>query len=96
ILAEWARAKAIPADAEIRTVRTLIEASETALEELDSGERAKLLELFRVLRATRARMNGSIAVEQIAATRNPEPTFLPPAFTPLPAVRAQTESPSAA
>jgi hypothetical protein len=95
-LTEWARAKAIPADAEIRAVRTLIDASETALAELDDSERAKLLELFRVLRSTRARMDGSIAVEQIAATRNPEPTFLPPAFTPLPSVRAATENPSAA
>jgi hypothetical protein len=85
-LAEWARDKAIPADAEIRTVRTLIRASEQALDELAPGERSKLLELFRVLRATRARMDGSVAVEQIAATRNPEPTFLPPAFTPLPSV----------
>ena len=33
-LAEWARAKAIPADAEIRTVRTLIGAGEGALDEL--------------------------------------------------------------
>ncbi len=33
-------------------------------------------------------MDGSVAVEQIAATRNPEPTFLPPAFTPVPSVRA--------
>jgi len=95
-LTEWARAKAIPADAEIRTVRTLIDASETALAELDDSERAKLLELFRVLRSTRARMDGSIAVEQIAATRNPEPTFLPPAFTPLPSVRPPTENGSAA
>jgi integrase len=87
-LAEWAREKAIPADAEIKTVRTLIRAGEDALDELAPGERAKLLELFRVLRATRARMDGTIAVEQIAATRNPEPTFLPPAFTPLPSVRA--------
>ena len=87
-LAEWAREKAIPADAEIRTVRTLIRAGEEALDELAPGERSKLLELFRVLRATRARMDGTVAVEQIAATRNPEPTFLPPAFTPLPSVQA--------
>ena len=33
-LAEWAREKAIPADAEIRTVRTLIRAGEEALDEL--------------------------------------------------------------
>ena len=33
-LAEWARTKAIPADAEIRTVRTLIRAGEDALNEL--------------------------------------------------------------
>jgi integrase len=90
-LAEWARSKAIPADAEIRTVRTLIGASETALGELGDGERAKLLELFRVLRSARARMDGSVAVEQIAATRNPEPTFVPPTFTPLPSVRTATE-----
>ena len=90
-LAEWAREKAIPADAEIRTVRTLIRAGEEALDELTAGERSKLLELFRLLRATRARMDGTVAVEQIAATRNPEPTFLPPAFTPLPSVRPATK-----
>ena len=95
-LTEWARAKAIPADAEIRAVRTLIDASETALAELDDSERAKLLELFRVLRSTRARMDGSVAVEQIAATRNPEPTFVPPAFTPLPSVRATARQGNAA
>ncbi len=33
-LAEWAREKAIPADAEIKTVRTLIHAGEDALDEL--------------------------------------------------------------
>ncbi|MGO9976241.1 MAG: hypothetical protein ACLP01_26240 [Solirubrobacteraceae bacterium] len=37
-LAEWARSKAIPVDAEIRTVRTLIRAGEGALEELTPGE----------------------------------------------------------
>ena len=36
-LAEWARTKAIPADAEIRTVRTLIRAGEDALDELAPG-----------------------------------------------------------
>jgi len=83
-LAEWARTKAIPADAEIKAVRSLIVANEDTLGELHEPERAKLLELFRVLRATRARMDGSVSVDQIAATRNPEPTFTPPAFTPLP------------
>jgi hypothetical protein len=85
-LAEWAREKAIPADAEIRTVRTLIRAGEQALDDLTPGERSKLLELFRVLRATRARLDGTVEIEQIATTRNPEPTFLPAAFTPLPSV----------
>jgi integrase len=87
-LAEWARTKAIPADEEIRTVRTLVRASEGTLNELAPDERARLLELFRVLRATRARMDGAIGIEQVAGTRNPEPTFTPPAFTPLPSVRA--------
>jgi integrase len=86
-LAEWAREKAVPADAELRTVRTLIRAGEETLGELQPGERSKLLELFRVLRATRARMDGTVAIEQVAATRNPEPTFIPPAFTPLPSLR---------
>jgi integrase len=86
-LAEWARTKAIPADAEIRTVRTLIRAGDGALAELQPDERAKLLELFRVLRATRARMDGTIDIQTVAATRNPEPTFTPPAFTPLPSPR---------
>jgi integrase len=86
-LAEWARTKAIPADHEIKTVRTLIRAGEGALDELQPDERAKLLELFRVLRATRARMDGTIDVQTVAATRNPEPTFTPPAFTPLPSPR---------
>jgi hypothetical protein len=95
-LAEWAREKAIPADAEIRTVRTLIRAGEETLDELAPGERSKLLELFRVLRATRARMEATVAVEQLAATRNPEPTFLPPAFTPLPNVRAPDNKDAAA
>ena len=94
-LAEWARTKAIPADAEIRTVRTLIRAGEETLNELAPAERAKLLELFRVLRATRARMDGAIAIDEIAGTRNPEPTFTPPAFTPLPSVRTRPESTSA-
>jgi integrase len=91
-LAEWARTKAIPADAEIRTVRTLIGASEDALEELAPGERSKLLGLFRVLRATRARMDGTIGIDHVGATRNPEPTFTPPAFTPLPSVRATSKA----
>jgi integrase len=95
-LAEWARTKAIPADAEIRTVRTLIRAGEGALDELQPDEQAKLLELVRVLRATRARMDGTIDVELVGATRNPEPTFTPPAFTPLPSPRALPASTNAA
>jgi integrase len=95
-LAEWARVKAIPADAEITTVRALIRASEAALDELEEAERGKLLELFRVLRATRARMDGTVAVEQIAAIRNPEPSFLPPAFTPLPSVQRASREGAAA
>jgi integrase len=91
-LAEWARTKAIPADAEIRTVRALITANEDALAELEASERAKLLELFRLLRATRARMDARIGVEHVAGTRHPEPTFTPPAFTPL---RSPTALPSA-
>ena len=94
-LAEWARTKAIPADAEIRTVRTLIGAGEGSLEELTPEERAKLLELFRLLRATRARMDGTIGIEQVGGTRNPEPTFTPPAFTPLPSERALPDRTSA-
>lgn len=86
-LAEWAREKAIPADAEIRTVRTLIRANETAMAELEDGEHGRLLELFRVLRATRARLDGAIAVDQVAAISHPEPSFLPPPFTPLPSVQ---------
>ena len=87
-LAEWARTKAIPADAEIRTVRTLVHAGESTLNELEPQERAQLLELFRVLRAARARMDGTIGIEQVGATRHPEPTFAPPTFTPLPSIRA--------
>jgi integrase len=93
-LAEWARTKAIPADAEIRTVRTLIRAGEGTLNELQPDERAKLLELFRALRATRARMDGTIGIEQVSGTRNPEPTFTPSAFTPLPSVRAPRDATS--
>ncbi len=48
-LAEWARTRAIPADGEIRTVRTLIRAGEGVLDALAPDERARLLELFRVL-----------------------------------------------
>jgi hypothetical protein len=55
-------------------------------------ERAKLLELFRVLRATRARMDGTIGIEQVSGTSNPEPTFTPSAFTPLPSVRAPRDA----
>jgi integrase len=69
-LAEWARTKAIPADAEIRTVRTLIRAGEGALEDLKPEERAKLLELFRVLRVTRARMDG-----RSGSSRSPAPAI---------------------
>ena len=95
-LAEWACAKAIPAAAEIRTVRTLIGAGEGALDELAPGERSKLLELFRVLRATRAQMDGTIGIEHVGATSNPEPTFTPPTLTPLPAVRSISGGTSAA
>lgn len=78
-----ARTKAIPADDEIKTVRALIGAGEGALAELAPDEKATLLELFRVLRATRAQMNATIDIRTIATTRTPEPTFTPPAFTPL-------------
>jgi hypothetical protein len=64
-------------------VRALIQAGEGALDELAGDEKATLLELFRVLRATRAQLNATIDIRTIATTRNPEPTFTPPAFTPL-------------
>ncbi len=41
----------------------MIRANETALDELSDGEHAKLLEVFRVLRAARARMDDTVAVE---------------------------------
>lgn len=82
-LAEWAREKALPNDAEIVAVRNLIRSSEQLLAELDDAERRKLEELFRVLRGTRAKTDNSLPVETIAAVRQAEPTFTPPRFTPL-------------
>ena len=35
-------------------------------------------------------MDGAIAIDEIAGTRNPEPTFTPTAFRPLPSVRARS------
>ncbi|MGO9976240.1 MAG: hypothetical protein ACLP01_26235 [Solirubrobacteraceae bacterium] len=44
-----------------------------------------------MLLAARARMDGSVAAEQVGAVRNPEPTFAPPAFTPLPPPRSSVK-----
>lgn len=84
-LAEWARTKALPNDEEIQAVRRLIRANTALLEELTTDERRHLEALFRVLRGERARTDDAIAVQHVAAVAQPEPTFEPARFTPLPA-----------
>ncbi|HTX07984.1 MAG TPA: site-specific integrase [Solirubrobacteraceae bacterium] len=83
-LREWARAKAVPNDAEIRAVRNLIRANEHVLSELEDNERRKLEELLAVLRATRARAEDRLPVHQVGAIAQPEPRFAPPAVTTTP------------
>ena len=76
-LAEWARAKAIPADGEIKAVRNLIRAGEAGLDALSVDERRRLEELCRVLRAQRARLDDTVPIELVGQTQQPEPTFVP-------------------
>ena len=85
-LAEWAREKAIPADAEIRTVRTLIRAGEDALA---SSRPASAKAARAVPPAARDPSADGRHGRGRADRRDPQPRadILPPAFTPLPPVR---------
>lgn len=84
-LADWARKKALPNDDEIQAVRRLLRANTELLGELAQDERRTLEQLFGVLRAERARAENAIPIHHVAAVSQPEPTFEPAVFTPLPA-----------
>ena len=84
-LAEWARTKALPNDEEIQAVRRLIRANTAQLDELTAEDRRELNRLIQVLRAERARVDNVIPIHQVGSVAQPEPTFAPPSFTPLPA-----------
>lgn len=88
-LAEWARAKALPNDDEIRAVRNLIRSNEELLGELPEADRHKLEELFRTLRSHRASVDGALPVHQVAGARQSAPSFTPPAFKPVPVPRKE-------
>ncbi len=88
-LAEWARAKALPNDEEIQAVRRLIRSNTDTLNELNPEQRRKLEELFRVLRAERARADNVLPIQYVASVSQSEPSFEPPVFTPLPAPRKE-------
>jgi hypothetical protein len=77
-LRDWAREKAVPNDAEIKAVRNLIRSNEELLGELDPVERRKLEELFAALRGARAQAENRLAIHQVGAIAQPEPTFSPP------------------
>ncbi len=77
-LRDWAREKAVPNDAEIKAVRNLIRSNEGLLAELEPGERRKLEELFAALRAARAQAENRLAIHEVGAIAQPEPTFSPP------------------
>lgn len=77
-LRDWAREKAVPNDAEIKAVRNLIRSNEELLAELEPSERRKLEELFAALRAARAQAENRLAIHEVGAIAQPEPTFSPP------------------
>ena len=77
-LRDWAREKAVPNDAEIKAVRNLIRSNEELLAELDPVERRKLEELFAALRGARAQAENRLAIHEVGAIAQPEPTFSPP------------------
>lgn len=77
-LRDWAREKAVPNDAEIKAVRNLIRSNEGLLGELEPGERRKLEELFAALRGARAQAENRLAIHDVGAIAQTEPTFSPP------------------
>ena len=77
-LRDWAREKAVPNDAEIKAVRNLIRSNEELLAELNPVERRKLEELFAALRGARAQAENRLAIHEVGAIAQPEPTFSPP------------------
>ena len=77
-LRDWAREKAVPNDAEIKAVRNLIRSNEGLLAELDPVERRKLEELFAALRGARAQAENRLAIHEVGAIAQSEPTFSPP------------------
>ncbi len=52
-LEEWARDEAMPSDAEISRVRTLIRRVETDLKQLSDAERRQVEQACQIVRATR-------------------------------------------
>jgi integrase len=77
-LRDWAREKAVPNDAEIKAVRNLIRSNEALLAELEPVERRKLEELFAALRGARAQAENRLAIHDVGAIAQSEPTFSPP------------------
>ena len=77
-LRDWAREKAVPNDAEIKAVRNLIRSNEGLLGELEPVERRKLEELFATLRGARAQAENRLAIHDVGAIAQTEPTFSPP------------------
>jgi integrase len=77
-LQDWAREKAVPNDAEIKAVRNLLRSNEALLAELEPVERRKLEELFAALRGARAQAENRLAIHDVGAIAQPEPTFSPP------------------
>ena len=77
-LRDWAREKAVPNDAEIKAVRNLIRSNEELLAELDPVERRKLEELFAALRGARGQAENRLAIHDVGAIAQSEPTFSPP------------------
>ena len=77
-LRDWAREKAVPNDAEIKAVRNLIRSNEALLAELEPVERRKLEELFAALRGARAQAEHRLAIHEVGAIAQSEPTFSPP------------------
>ena len=67
----------------------MIRSNTDLLNELHPEQRRKFEELFRVLRAERARADNVLPMQYVASVSQSEPSFEPAVFTPLPAPRKE-------
>lgn len=81
-LADWARRDALPDENEIRTLRKLIRANETLLDDLDPDQHRLLENYLTELRRQRLLTRDALPITMVAGVATPETNLVPPPTAP--------------